>query len=938
MKSWLFIAAALAPAALAVKREDFKTCEKSAFCRRHRQFAESAAQNSQPAGPAQSLYSVVGDSVRLDNHTLVALVQHATDQVPLALEISFLASGTIRIRAQEDEPLLPRFDGTQRYTLRDEGQSLPYASPGDLRLSSDTGGEAPVHTVSYTTGTGSEFRLRMAEKPWSLTYLRDGKPVAQLNTKGLFRFEHLRQRPETVADDADGEWKESFRSWTDSKPRGPESFGMDIRFAGYEHVYGIPEHSSPLSLRPTRGGGKDAYDQPYRLYNLDVFEYEIDNPMALYGSVPFMLAHSAESTAGVLWLNAAETWIDIAHEKASSFGGLFRRGGAAAEPAVDTHWISESGVLDVFILPGPNVADVYRQYTELEEQTPLPRDFSLGHHQCRWNYLDEADVLTINDKMHEHAIPYDVVWLDIEYTDGKRYFTWDKAKFPDPVAMQKTLGDDGHQLVTVIDPHIKRDSSYRVWSEADEKGLFVRDRDGSSAFQGWCWPGDSNWVDCLDPNATQWLSEQYHLDKFDGSTPHLFIWNDMNEPSVFNGPEISMDKDARHHGGWEHRDVHNIYGMLYHKATADGLRTRESPAKRPFALSRAYFSGSQRYGAFWTGDNTATWEHLRASTSMILSNNVAGIHFIGADVGGFFGNPDATLLTRWYQLGIWYPFFRAHAHIDTKRREPWVLGEPYLTHIRDAIRERYRLLPYWYTLFREASLTGMPPIRPMWVEFPKEKDLFAEDRAFMVGPAIMVVPATDPDATLPIDVTLPQQETWYRMRTHAAYHGPLKRQFTVDLADTLVFARGGSIVPTRERRRRSSALMRRDPFTLYVYISRAGTAAGKLYMDDGESYDYERGAFLERDLAFADGTLTSRPSERTTASPEQAAFARSMASVRVERVVLVGLSRPLTKASVSEGGEERTVELACAGSDTDPACIIRDPAVRIGNDWEISLA
>ncbi|KAJ1830532.1 hypothetical protein IWW55_001548 [Coemansia sp. RSA 2706] len=913
----LLAAALLAQVAQAVKREDFKTCDQAAFCQRHRQFAEGVGTGASP-------YAVVDSSVQLRNHTLTALVQHRDEGVPLQLEVSFLASGIVRVRMQEESPLVPRYDDTQHHVLRGEGSALRYAQAEDLELTSEIVSGAAVHTVRYTGG-GSKFSVRMAEQPWVLTYLVDGKPTVQLNTRGLFRFEHLRPKPD---DAPEGEWQERFRTWTDSKPRGPESFGMDVGFVGFEHVYGIPEHASPLSLKSTRGKG--GYDQPYRLYNLDVFEYEIDNPMALYGSVPLMLAHSADATAGVLWLNAAETWVDVEHAK----GGLFGRG-----TAVDTHWVSEAGVLDVFVLPGPDAPSVFGQYAELVEPTPLPREFALGYHQCRWNYIDTADVLAVSAGLHAHDIPYDVVWLDIEHTDGKRYFTWDAAKFPDPRALQLALARDGHRLVTVVDPHVKRDTAYAVWNEANERGLFVRAADGAANFQGWCWPGDSNWIDCFNPAATAWLSQLYHLDRYNDSTPHLFIWNDMNEPSVFNGPEITMDKDAVHHGAWEHRHVHNINGMMYHKATADGLRTRDAPSLRPFVLSRAYFAGSQRYGAVWTGDNTADWEHLRASVPMVLSNNVAGIHFVGADVGGFFGNPDAALLTRWYQLGIWYPFFRAHAHIDTKRREPWLLGEPYLTLIRDAIRLRYRLLPYLYTLFRSASLTGMPLLRPMWVEFPRETALFAEDAAFMVGSAIMVVPVTDPAESPSVPVSFPPHEIWYDIRTRAAYAGPLKRQFSVGLADTLVYARGGSIVPTRERQRRSSALMRRDPFTLYVYANRAGAASGQLYVDDGESYAYHAGAFIERDLEYAGGRLVSRASTRTIASDAQAAFAESMAAVRVERVVIVGLPTMPAAAIILENGAERTVEISCVGADSAAAseCVIRDPAVRIGNDWEIRL-
>ncbi|KAJ1816361.1 glucosidase II [Coemansia sp. RSA 2598] len=929
----------LAQVCSAVKHEDFKTCEQSAFCARHRAFANDMLKRSSATSP----YSVVGNSVAFDGHALTAIVEHSNEKVPLKIELGFMESGVVRVRVQEEAPLKPRFDETQRFVLRDEGNSLPYAAPESIEMASDTAGGVTTHTISYLSGNTS-FGIRMAESPWSLEYLADGKPTIQLNTKGMFRFEHLREKPvrEDAAEDASGEWEEKFRSWTDTKPRGPESFGMDIRFSGFEHVYGIPEHSSPLSLKDTRGGGKGAYDQPYRLYNLDVFEYELDNPMALYGSVPLMLAHSAQSTVGVFWMNAAETWVDVSRQRSGgAFGGLFGRGGGGGHAsAVDTHWISESGVMDIFMLPGPSAADVYRQYAELVEPTPLPREFSLGYHQCRWNYIDQEDLLSVSSKLEEHQIPYDVVWLDIEHTDGKRYFTWDQAKFPDPLAMQRELARGGHKLVNVVDPHIKRDSEYRIWKEASENGYFVKNKDGTSDLQGWCWPGDSNWIDYLNPQASKWIGEQFHLDKYNQSTTDLFVWNDMNEPAVFNGPEITMEKDSKHYGGWEHRDVHNIFGMLYHKATADGLYTRETPATRPFVLSRAYFAGSQRYGAVWTGDNTAEWSHLQASVPMVLSNNIAGMHFVGADVGGFFGNPDANLLTRWYQLGIWYPFFRAHAHIDTKRREPWLFGEPYLTYIRDAIRERYRLLPYWYTLFREASLTGMPIARPMWIEFPAEQSLFAAQDSFMVGSSIMVVPAMDPNVDQAIEVSFPSQENWYDMKTHALYAAPLKRQFALDLSTTLVFARGGSIIPARERQRSSSALMKRDPFTIYVYVDRAGAASGRLYLDDGETYDYKEGAFIERELTFDGVKLASRASPLTKDTLAYSAFLDRMARVRVERVVIVGLGNgnALTKATVRENGKEHEIELSCKDLASGSECVIRDPAVFIGGDWDILLS
>jgi alpha 1,3-glucosidase len=266
-------------------------------------------------------------------------------------------------------------------------------------------------------------------------------------------------------------------------------------------------------------------------------------------------------------------------------------------------------------------------------------------------------------------------------------------------------------MVTIIDPHIKIDSEYYVYQEAKDLDYYVKNADGKTTFEGHCWPGNSAWLDYLNPATRKYWAALFSFQKYEGSTKNLYTWNDMNEPSVFSGPEITMPKDNIHVGGVEHRDVHNLYGMLQQRATYDGQMLRSNYSDRPFILSRAFFAGTQRYGAIWTGDNTADWDHLASSVPMLLSISMSGVVFCGADVGGFFGNPDAELLVRWYQLGAFQPFFRGHAHIDTKRREPWVFDEPYTSLIRKAIINRYQLLPYIYTLFRIASLKGTPLMR-----------------------------------------------------------------------------------------------------------------------------------------------------------------------------------------------------------------------------------
>jgi alpha 1,3-glucosidase len=518
--------------------------------------------------------------------------------------------------------------------------------------------------------------------------------------------------------------QESFNGHTDSKPRGPSSVGFDVSFPGSKHVFGIPEHASSFALKSTRGKSK-VYEEPYRLYNLDVFEYILDTPMALYGAVPFMMSHKKGLTSGILFLNSAEMWIDIENDDYSR-----------------SHWMAESGILDLFVFEGPTQQDVFDQYTKLTGRPQLPQKFSVGYHQCRWNYNSEDDALEVDSKFDENEIPYDVLWLDIEHTDGKRYFTWDNDKFPNPVEMQETLARKGRKMVTIIDPHMKADDDYYVTKNARPKNIFVKTKEDKD-FEGHCWPGGSYWIDYSNPEARKYWAEQFKFENYKHSTPSLYTWNDMNEPSVFTGPEITMPKDVLHHGKIEHRDIHNAYGMLFHRSTYEGHLLRSDNKDRPFVLSRAFFVGTQRYGCIWTGDNTGDWKHLEASVPMLLSIGISGITNAGADVGGFFLNPDGELLLRWYQIGSLQPFFRAHAHIDTKRREPWLFGEPYTSLMGKAVERRFRMLPYIYTTFEESSRTGNPIMRSMMQEFPDDEHTFGMDSQYMFGPSILVKPVTE---------------------------------------------------------------------------------------------------------------------------------------------------------------------------------------------------
>ena len=282
---------------------------------------------------------------------------------------------------------------------------------------------------------------------------------------------------------------------------------------------------------PHSGSGHER--EPYRLYNLDVFEYELQETMALYGSIPYMLAHSPKRTAGVLFLNSAEMWIDVQKATHSRVGTILNKlksvfASEAPEPVpqVDTHWFAESGIIDLFVFYGPTPKDVFSQYAAVSGTSPLPPLFSIAYHQCRWNYNDQEDVASVDRNMDASEIPMDVVWLDIEHSDGKKWMTWDASKFPQPEAMQNALAKKGRKMVNIVDPHIKRTGGYHVHEQAESQGHYVKNKDGKD-YEGWCWPGSSSWLDFMSPTVRDWWAGLFNTDVYKGTTESMYFWNDM---------------------------------------------------------------------------------------------------------------------------------------------------------------------------------------------------------------------------------------------------------------------------------------------------------------------------------------------------------------------------------------------------------------------------
>ncbi|XP_061756153.1 neutral alpha-glucosidase AB isoform X2 [Nerophis ophidion] len=924
-------------ATLAVDRANFKSCDQSAFCKRQRALK-----------PGESPYRALLETMELTNTRLTLQLKNDKNKVRLLLELYRLQGNITRVKINELKPLKPR------YEVPDVLIREPPTEPLSL-LSQDENG------VVLSLGVDSQ-RVIVSARPFRLDIMQGRDVLLSLNSRGLLAFEHLRLRKDTfftlitstfasvwdivksvLSRQADGEaedaslaneeeavvnekdeegmWEETYKSFTDSKPNGPTAIGLDFSFPGVEHVYGIPEHADTLRLKTTENG------DPYRLYNLDVFQYELENQMALYGSVPVMLAHNAQRTTGIFWLNAAETWVDISSNTAGKtvFGKMLDYvQGSSETPQTDVRWISESGIIDVFIMLGPTPNDVFAQYASLTGTQAFPPLAALAYHQCRWNYNDQEDVQAVDAGFDEHDIPYDYIWLDIEHTDGKRYFTWDPNKFATPKEMLQSLMDKKRKMVTIVDPHIKVDSNYKIHNGLKSQGFYTKNKDGGD-YEGWCWPGSAGYPDFSREDMRAWWASMFAYDQYEGSMENMHSWNDMNEPSVFNGPEVTMHKDAKH-GDWEHRDLHNIYGLYVQKATAEGLIQRSGGVERPFVLTRAFFAGSQRYGAVWTGDNAAEWGHLKISIPMCLSMGLVGIAFCGADVGGFFKSPSSELLVRWYQTGAYQPFFRAHAHLDTSRREPWLFGPENTALIREAVRQRYTLLPYWYQQFYHTYRTGQPVMRPLWVEYTQDPATYALEDQFLIGRDLLVHPVTEEGAR-GVTAYLPgKEEVWFDVHTFQKHNGAQNLYIPVTMSSIPVFQRGGSIIPRKLRVRRSSTCMEHDPYTLMVALDPQGAAEGELYIDDGHTFNFEKKEFIHRKLSFANNILSS-----LNLSPE----AQFSTSSSVERIVILGAKKP-TKATLRTA-DGKSSQLEFDFDTATSVLTLRKPGMNAGTDWSVML-
>jgi alpha-glucosidase len=608
-----------------------------------------------------------------------------------------------------------------------------------------------------------------------------------------------------------------------------DSFILTRRLARHDAIYGLGEKTGAFNRR-----GRN-----FILWNTDVLQRgvlaqnrleEADQSLPgtstafdpYYTSIPFFYhARMSASTAAL-----SGSFIDNGYKANFEF------------EAQDSYLIEfHGGQYTEYVFAGPSMKDVLEGYTFVTGRISPPPLWALGHHQCRWHDYSDADVLGLGKQYRDKQIPCDVLWLDIEYMNGYRVFTWNKGKFPDVPGMLAKAKEHKLRVITIVDPGVKYEPGYAVFDDGLAKNLFCKTEAGN-VYIGQVWPGRTAFPDFSKAEARAWWGE---LNAEHIGSGIAGIWNDMNEPATGRVEPFSMrfDRDGENH---PHERFHNQYGLMMAMGTYQGLLAAE-PSLRTFILSRAGFSGIQRYAAQWLGDNCADWSHIGMSIPMTAGMGVSGQAFVGGDIPGFTSSPSAELAARWTQYGALTPFCRYHSERGEPDKYPWSFGPGTEQLARAALQLRYRLLPYIYSAFVSSSETGAPVQRPFVFDFQNDRQAWETDDAYLFGEALLVAPVMQAGCTAR-HVYLPPG-TWVDFHTGERHSGGRYITAAAPLDYIPLFQRGGYVIPMYDHAPASTMDHYPELLELHVIVpDEDGITVSMLQEDDGLSHAFQSGALL----------------------------------------------------------------------------------------------
>jgi alpha-glucosidase len=619
-------------------------------------------------------------------------------------------------------------------------------------------------------------------------------------------------------------------------------------------------------------GGLNRRGEGYTNWNTDYYGYP-SHADQIYASFPFYIGLVG---GDVLKPTVYGIYLDNAHKSHFNFGASNDR---------FSSFSAEDGEMDYYVFGAPTVAGLIEGYTWLTGRPHLPPLWSLGYQQCRYSYYPDKEVLALAKTFREKKMPADVLYLDIHYMDAYKIFTWNKDRFPEPKRMLDQLKEMGFHTTVIVDPGIKVEKGYASYEEGLAKNLFLKYPDGTN-YTGMVWPGWCHFPDFTNKASREWWGQSfkgYVADGIDG------FWNDMNEPATWGQRFPSLVEfgfDGR--TGTTQRG-RNLYGLLMSRATYEGTRSLLG-GRRPFVLTRAAFSGAQRYTAIWTGDNQSNDDHMMTGVRLINSLGLTGMPFVGMDVGGFTGNPPVHTFTRWVSISSFTPFFRVHTAIDTKESDPFSYGERNEEICRNYLQLRYNLLPYYYSAFYQAHTSGLPIVRSLAIEHSFDAKVYdgSYQNQFLAGPSLLVAPLEGNKEIAKIYLPAGQ---WYDLYSDSVHAGKSEFYHRAELERLPVFVKAGAILPMQSPVL-YTAQKPEPTLDLHVYAGADGEFT--YYEDDGDTYAHEQGQSVKRAIRL------DWAKRRLVISAPEGRYASKFTKVRV---VFHGLGK-LNKVSVA--GQERS--------------------------------
>lgn len=620
-----------------------------------------------------------------------------------------------------------------------------------------------------------------------------------------------------------------------------------------ERFIGLGEKTGPLDRR---GNG-------YQNWNTDNFGYSTSAD-PLYCTTPFYIGVHHGLSYGIFFDNSYKSFFN--------FGASNNRFASFS---------ADAGEMDYYFIHSPSVGEILAHYTTLTGRMEMPPLWSIGYQQCRYSYYPDKEVLNLARTFRDKDIPADTIVFDIHYMDEYKIFTWNRRDFSDPKALLKELRDMGFHVVVMCDPGIKVEEKYTAYEDGVKNDVFIKYPD-NTYYTGQVWPGWCHFPDFTNPQTRDWWKDQFqeYIDLgIEG------FWNDMNEIATWGQmiPEnIEMNFEGNHASM---RRGRNLYGFQMARSTYEGTKSLLK-GKRPFNLTRSGFSGIQRYAAVWTGDNVAYDEHMILGVRLVNSMGLAGIAFTGYDVGGFVGDANNKLFARWISIGAFSPFFRGHSMINSRDSEPWAYGEEVEQISRNYIKFRYQLLPYIYSLFYEASETGMPVQRSLAIDYTHDHKIYdgLYHNQYLFGPYILVAPVESQKEF--VKVYFPEGE-WYSLYDGKRFPGNNEVILECPVHRLPVFVKGGALLPMKPVKANTKEVS--DILNLHVYLG-SHNSSFMFYEDDGSTFEYQKGEYAKRllELKINEQKIVLHNTEGSYAT-----------RIKVIRIIIHGLYSQLDQVKIN---------------------------------------